>query len=370
MKNPVLIALMICLLVEFTFAAKGRTQEPASESSSLSAAPKQDRVNSPDGLELSPGKELQVCKESVAGDPNKSEKLFFGHNAATALLSIKVSMLPEDLCIPKPVSLAVPNTQKIQLTVKQPIGLPGKVKCSAVETVKQIEPPDLVAILVKAASGGLPGFKERIIGAENPSTPQLVFNIHPIDNAQATITVSCSADKGNEATVIVPKKTIVITYQNIPLFSASAGTIVSLLGKQTYGIVTTPGSVTSGAVTSQYTIGVTSSSTTQFVPIGFLDVYGLGTRDKQIDFQAGLGINPNGSKTRVEYFLGPAFDWKRVFISPGLHIAQAQYLANGYKVGETVSSQSFAVPTTYKTTLRFGISISYSPKLPSSSASK
>jgi hypothetical protein len=94
-----------------------------------------------------------------------------------------------------------------------------------------------------------------------------------------------------------------------------------------------------------------------------------GNRNQHFDFQAGLGINPNGSKTNVEYFLGPALAWHGLYLSPGMHIAQAQYLTSGFAVGQTVSSGSITVPTVWKSTLRFGFSITYSPKVTSTASS-
>jgi hypothetical protein len=156
----------------------------------------------------------------------------------------------------------------------------------------------------------------------------------------------------------------------MPPVSASAGAIVSLLGKKTYGVNTTIGSVSStGAVTPVYTVGVTSSSTIQLIPVAFLDTYVVGNRNLHLDLQTGMGINPNGSKTNVEYFVGPAIAWHGVYFSPGLHIAQAQYLTDGFAIGQTVSSGSFTVPTVWKSTLRFGFSITYSPKVTSSASS-
>lgn len=365
MRSNASFTYIICLLAISASAAPSRSERfdaaPASQ-----AAPENnlDQSGSSSGTELKPG---TTGGNSVCGEVPKFEPkgISFGRNYRPVQLTIPLDM--RNFCVPKPIGLAVSDMQNITLSVVPP----EHAQCKATESIQAVAKPDILATIVKAVAAGAGAGAIKALDATRPSSERpLTFQLPPVKNSQATIVVSCTADKGFETTVVAPKKTLVVTYQNIPNVSASAGTIVSLLGKKTYGVVTTPVSVSSGAVTSQYTIGVTSSSTTQLVPIGFLNLYGLGTRDKHIDFQAGLGINPNGSKTRVEYFLGPAFAWKGLFISPGLHIAQAQYLSNGYVQGETVSSQGFTVPTTYKTTLKFGFGISYSPKLPSSGASK
>ena len=141
---------------------------------------------------------------------------------------------------------------------------------------------------------------------------QFPVNLPALTNLKATISVSC---KSADGTPVAPPRTITITYQNMSPVSASAGAIVSLLGSKTYGIVTSETSVTNGIVSSQYAIGVTSSSTIQLVPVAFLNTYVFGNRNKHIDLQTGLGINPNGSKTRVEYFIGPALAWHGVYLA-------------------------------------------------------
>jgi len=288
---------------------------------------------------------------------------FGGRNLPGSTITISISMAGNP-CLTLPVFLNVPNNQAIQLNVTPHADKDGNEdqKCTTTETVAQLPEQDFGAIIEKFLAGALAahGLIETPKQAE-----QLSISLPPLSNEKATISVSCMAS--GDAPV-VPKKTITITYQNMPPVSASAGAIVSLLGNKTYGVVTSETSVTSGTVSSQFAIGITSSSRIQLVPVAFLNAYLLGNRNAHIDLQTGLGINPNGSKTRVEYFVGPAIAWHGVYLSPGLHIAQAEYLARGYAVGQLVSSQSFNVPAPYHTTLRFGISLTYSPKVSSSSS--
>jgi len=321
--------------------------------------------NSPDGSPLGsqggtilqPGSAIKPCTDGREKGPRPRRASFFPHNAPIEDFRITIDMNPEDYCLPNPINFTVPNKQEITLTVTRPNGM----KCSVVEATKQVTPPDIGSMIANFLKSAGPA----VSGA--PPSSSAIYALPAMGNSQATITISCKDDDPDK--VMMPKKTVIVTYQNIAPISASAGSIVSLLGKKTYGVNTTVSSVTAGgAVTSQYAIGVTSSSTVQYIPAGFLNLYGVGNRNTHLDLQAGVGINPNGSKVKVEYFIGPAFAWKGLYVSPGLHLAQAQYLANGYTVGDTVSSQTFSVPTVYHTTLRFGFAISYTPKLPSKSA--
>ena len=76
--------------------------------------------------------------------------------------------------------------------------------------------------------------------------------------------------------------------------------------------------------------------------------------------QAGLGINPNGSKTEVEYFFGSALTSHGIYFAPGLHIARASYLGGGFSLGEVIPS-GVTPPVNYRATYRFAFAISYSP---------
>jgi hypothetical protein len=270
--------------------------------------------------------------------------------------------MTEPKCVAQPVPISTPNKQAIEIDIKVPDT--GDCSVTPTETIVPVTAQDIGAIIAKFL-GGLPtvfGVAEEAITAESGAEATGAIHLHPVSNAKATVTLSCKKTDGTTKTT----KTVVITYQNMPPVSASAGAIVSLLGKKTYGVNTTIGSVSaSGAVTPVYTVGVTSTSTIQLVPVAFLNTYLIGNRNSHFDLQTGLGINPNGSKTNVEYFVGPALAWHGVYFSPGMHIAQAEYLTSGFAVGQTVSSGSFTVPTVWKTTLKFGFSITYSPKVTS-----
>jgi len=286
-------------------------------------------------------------------------------NASAGPIVIEVD-IGQTSCVAQPIALSVPNDQPVTAKISKTGD--DDCKVTATETIVPVTAPDITAILAKFFTN-IPttGFGTQSMTV-TPTAPQNV-PLPPLANAKGTVTISCVNDNQNPKQMTVTK-TIAVTYQNMPPVSASAGAIVSLLGKNTYGVNTTIGSVSSsGAVTPVYTVGVTSTSTIQLVPVAFLNTYLVGNRNLHFDLQSGMGINPNGSKTNVEYFFGPALAWHGLYLSPGLHIAQAQYLTSGFAVGQTVSSGSFTVPTVWKPTLRFGFSITYSPKVTSSASS-
>jgi hypothetical protein len=75
--------------------------------------------------------------------------------------------------------------------------------------------------------------------------------------------------------------------------------------------------------------------------------------------QFGVGLNPNLSSTKLEFFASPlALSWHDVYFSPGIHIGQHENLANAFAVGDIVPNGS-KVPTSFKYFSGFGFSISY-----------
>lgn len=233
----------------------------------------------------------------------------------------------------------------------------------ATQSITPVQQPDVLGALFKFF-GSAP---TAVGGGAKPSAADapVVLTLPDLANAKDTVTLSCNGADGKPRYIV---KTVVVTFQNPALIAASAGALVSTLGKKQYGVNTTATGTSGGAVSSQYTIGVTSTSTVQLVPIAFVNLYGYGTRTTHFDLQAGLGINPNGSKTRVEYFFGPALSTHNVYFGMGVHVAQAEYLQKGYSVGDVVSSQSFTVPTDWRTTLKLGFSITYSPPVGASTS--
>jgi hypothetical protein len=158
-----------------------------------------------------------------------------------------------------------------------------------------------------------------------------------------------------------PKHVITISYQNPIPIAGSAGALISTLGKKVYGVNTSVSSIdnTTNTATTTNTVAVTSSSNVQFVPFGFLHAYLSGSKTLNLNMSAGVGINPNGDKTQVEFFVGPSLGWHGLYLSSGVHMARAETLQGGFAVGQTVSGTTIA--TGYYETYKFGSGISYRP---------
>lgn len=276
----------------------------------------------------------------------------------TVPLSGLVIDFTETSCVAQPITLTVSDHQLVNIRV---IGATGCVGDFATESITSVAQADALGTLFKflgsfpTAMGGGGG-----VGIANGEKQ---ITLPDLTNAKDTVTFSCNDASGKPTKIV---KTVAITFQNPSPVTASAGVLISTLGKQQYGVNTSAIGVSNGLVSSQYAIGVTSRSTVQLVPIGFINVFGYGTRRTHLDLQAGVGVNPNGSKTRVEWLVGPALSTHNVYIGAGLHIAQAQYLQAGYQSGQMVGSQGFTVPTDWKTTLKLGFTLTYSPPVTAS----
>jgi hypothetical protein len=285
-----------------------------------------------------------------------------------------VDMRTESNCLPTQAQVTVPNGQNVRISLATD---PSNV-CGGVPTYKADPKPDYGSVFASFLPKVLPLYAPEVkkLGAP-PNTWHQTILLPSVRDGTLTVVISCMSaakalkpDEVKPADIHMPR-TVTVHYTNVPQFSGSAGVLISTLGTKVYGTKTSQTGVssTTGVVTTEITVSVTDSSNVQFVPIAFLNTYLVGSTRMHIDFQAGAGINPNGSKTKVEYFLGPAFSTHGIYISPGVHIAQTPYLMNGFSLNEVVAS-GVTVPVGYYTTFRFGISISYSPSIPSSSSAK
>jgi len=258
-------------------------------------------------------------------------------------------------CIVTQLEATVPNGQKvgIQLLTK-----PGDT-CSAKATFKSDPKPDYLSIIASSLKSSLIfGAMENEGQQTNGTVTELRISLPSAANGTMTVPITC------DATPAPQPRTVVIHYKDPPRFSASAGTLVSLYGKHVFGVTPSQTGVnSSGVATTQNTITLNRSNV-QLVPIGFLNTYISGTDHLHLDLQAGLGINPNGSKTEVEYFFGPALTMHGIYLAPGLHIARASYLGGGFSLGEVIPS-GVTPPVNYRATYRFAFAISYSPPVKS-----
>ena len=250
-------------------------------------------------------------------------------------------------CVPPQFETTVSNRQKVALDFA-----PNAKSCKAAPTFKADEKADVGGILA--------AFLTSAAGVHKLGGGGHFFDLPPAMNGTMTLVITCTPAEAG-----VFPTTVIIHYRDAPLFSASAGSLVSFFPKRVLGVSTSQTGVNaSGVATTQNTVAVTSSSKVQFVPIAFLNTHMYGPNKLHLDFQTGAGINPNGSKTEVEYFLGPALSSHGVYVSPGLHIARASYLTNGFTLGEAIPS-GVTPAVSYRATYRFAIALSYSPPVKS-----
>jgi hypothetical protein len=209
------------------------------------------------------------------------------------------------------------------------------------------------------------GAKVGVLGLEAPS----VYALDPQKNKIVSIDASCKISTDRKST-----QNIKITYQNPPRISVSAGFLLGTTGIQSYGIKTVQTGVGSGGVvTTQNSIAITGAPTVQFIPFGFVNVYIAGSRTFNLGPQMGIGVNPNLSTAKVEFFASPvAVSWHDFYFSPGFHIGQHERLTGGFSVGDLTPSNLSKAPIgwTYYTGLGFSFSYNLKPLVKGSNAAK
>src|SRR6202040_3983751 len=94
-----------------------------------------------------------------------------------------------------------------------------------------------------------------------------------------------------------------------------------------------------GVVNTQTSIAVTGTPRVQFIPFSFVNLYVAGSRTLNLGPQMGIGVNPNLSTPRVEFFASPiSVGWHDFYFSPGFHIGQHERLTGGFSVGDLTPS--------------------------------
>jgi hypothetical protein len=301
--------------------------------------------------------QTQGCKPPKLTNTSHWPALF-RRNAVASISIGEFPMLKND-CVDIPSQFDVANHQAVSVRTLRYEKDECTVTLSSVTPIKKddigkevsaIFTAPIIGGLVHASSkGDLPGTV-----ADNTSLP-------PLKDASVTVTIKCTRQNIPDVGPPSQPQTFTLNYHDPTPVTGSAGAWISTLGKKTYGINTAPTgaiSPTDGTAVTTSTIAVTSTSRVQFVPAGFINAYLTGTRTFNLNLEAGLGINPNGSSTQVEYFLGPAISWHNLYFSPGVHIAQAEKLTNGFSVNQTVSS-GLTLPTGWYTTYKLAFAISY-----------
>jgi hypothetical protein len=252
-------------------------------------------------------------------------------------------------CTGEPLEITVPNGQAINLTE---YGWDASCKPTLAISPALADNPvgDLLTMATKLGSLGL-------------DAQGYIYELPKLRNKILTITVECTP-AGYKQTQVVK-----ITYQNPPRLAVSGGLLVSTHGVKSYGIQTVKtGTGAGGVATTQSSIAVTGSSSAQVIPFGFANLYWLGTRKLNLSTQFGVGVNPNLSTARVEYFAAPvAFAWKDFYFAPGVHIGQHEVLTGGFAVGDITTLSKPPIKWGYKGSLGFSLSYNLKPLVKSGS---
>ena len=250
-------------------------------------------------------------------------------------------------CVGEPLELTVPNLQVVQLFMKG-----AGDACSSTAVTMSITKatgdnpvPDILQLISKV--GAVPFVKE---------APY--YSIPPQKNRVVSIDATCNVGTGRKST-----QSVKLTYQNPPRVAVSSG-IVFAHGVDSYGFKTTQtGSGSGGVVNFQNSIAITGSPSAQVIPFGLANIYYAGSRTLNFNAQLGVGVNPNLSTAKVEYFASPfALGWHDVYISPGVHIGEHENLTGGFALGQLTPSNLSKVPIGWQRYTGFGISLSYNLK--------
>jgi hypothetical protein len=251
-------------------------------------------------------------------------------------------------CTGVPLQLNVMNGQLIHVSVLPPDGFACVTTETRAPAQANLSPDDIIGIITKM--NGL-GFVEGI-----PSTP-LTFYLDSGKNVALTASVSC---KSGTRTL---KQDVTVTYQNPFPLAVSAGFLLGTSTIRSYGIATKQIGTASGVAATQNTIAVTGSSDVQVIPFSYFNFYWSGSKVLSLNGQFGIGVNPNLSTPRVEYFGSPlALAWHDLYLSPGFHLGEHESLTGGFTIGENTAASLSKVPQRWTHYTGFGFSVSYNLK--------
>jgi hypothetical protein len=184
-----------------------------------------------------------------------------------------------------------------------------------------------------------------------------------LENVVFTGTVSCTNHFTKQP--FGSGTTLTVTFKNALPFSGSAGVAISPLSKRPIGIVENQTTNAKGTTTFSTSVGYTSHSIAQFVPVGFGNLILYGTPKLTFNLSGGVGINPNNGGNQVEYIFGPSLQTHKIYFGVGAHVTRFPQLGNGFYVGEPVTGVTAAnLPISYESTIHLGFFISYQPPTP------
>lgn len=257
-------------------------------------------------------------------------------------------------CTGAPLELTVMNGQLVRMTISAPKSFQCVTTQSRAPAPSTNSIADLLALIAKAGEVGIlstgPG------SGQKPPTPAAIY----LDSGKnVTLTAATTCTDGTR----VLGQSVKVTYQNPAPVAVSAGVLINTSNIRSYGIKTTQTGASGGTASTQNTVAVTGSSDVQFVPFSFVNIYWTGSRTASLNGQIGIGVNPNLSSPRVEFFAAPvALSWHDVFFSAGFHVGQHEDISGGFSLGENTLSSLSKLPIHWNYYTGLGLTISYNLK--------
>lgn len=200
----------------------------------------------------------------------------------------------------------------------------------------------------------------------------LIQDIHlpPDYGATDTGSISCVSDAlATQATTDSINYSIL--YQNIPIFTVSAGLLITFQEKREIGTQPAP---VNGTSNTYFT--VTDSARAQVFPMAFtnfriappiLKTY-FGQHENELvithNASAGIGVNSNTGTNQPEFFAGYALGLNRVYIHLGAHFGRTESLGGGYALNTIVPTGfTGAAPInwSYHPAFSIGLSVRLAP---------
>jgi hypothetical protein len=165
----------------------------------------------------------------------------------------------------------------------------------------------------------------------------------PDYGATDTGSIACSSDT-TPAVSTTDAINFSVLFQNVPLFTVSAGLLTTFQAKNVIG---TTQKLNSDGTFSTY-FAVTDHAAAQVFPMAFANFrywtpvlktwWGQPENELVItnSVSGGIGVNSNTGTNQPEFFLGDAIGFSRVYIHVGAHFGRTESLGGGFQLNTVV----------------------------------
>jgi hypothetical protein len=192
--------------------------------------------------------------------------------------------------------------------------------------------------------------------------------------ATDTGTISCATDT-TPAVATTDTLNYSILFQNVPALSVTAGLLTTFLQMKVYGVTQQVNNATTPPSTSTV-FAVTNSARASVFPMAFVNFrtgrpalrtwWGEPFNELVIanHISTGIGINPNTGTSQVEFFVGDAVSFSRVFIHAGAHFGRQESLGGGFSLGtvpSTFTGTTAPIRWSYQPAFSIGLSVRIAP---------